>query len=94
VAIDPSSDSQVLGVEAFGGNGNGNGGGNGGGNAGAPRAGTTIGGVSGSSSTGSTTGGLAGTGLDTQTELYGILGAGLVAVGGLTLMVHRRRVQA
>jgi hypothetical protein len=37
---------------------------------------------------------LAATGLTSQTELYGLLGVGMVAVGGLTLMVHRRRVQA
>jgi hypothetical protein len=86
-AIDPSTDSQaiVAGVEATAGGGNGGGSGS---NSGAGRPGAVIGG------TGSSTGGLAGTGLDTQTELYGILGVGLVAVGGLTLMVHRRRVQA
>ena len=39
-------------------------------------------------------GGLAATGLNNQTELFGLLGAGMVAVGGLTLLVHRRRVQA
>jgi hypothetical protein len=89
-AIDPSTDSQaiVAGVEATAGGGNGGSGSN----SGPGRSGANIGGVSGG--TGSSTGGLAGTGLDTQTELYGILGVGLVAVGGLTLMVHRRRVQA
>lgn len=43
---------------------------------------------------GGNVGGLAATGLDNQTELFGLLGAGMVAVGGLTLLVHRRRVQA
>jgi LPXTG-motif cell wall-anchored protein len=38
--------------------------------------------------------GLAATGLDNQTELFGLLGVGMVAVGGLTLVVRRRRVQA
>ena len=42
---------------------------------------------------GSNLGGLADTGLDTRTELMGLLGVGLLAVGGLTLMVHRRRVE-
>jgi LPXTG-motif cell wall-anchored protein len=87
-SIDPSTDTQpiVAGVEAFAGNGSGNGGG-------AARPGATISGVSGSGGTGSAVGGLASTGLDNQTELYGLLGLGLVTVGGLTLMVHRRRVQ-
>jgi LPXTG-motif cell wall-anchored protein len=78
-----SSDSQpvVLGVE-----------GSAGGNGGAARPGATIGGVTGGSG-GSSSGGLASTGVDSQTELYGLLGVGLVTVGGLTLMVHRRRVQ-
>jgi LPXTG-motif cell wall-anchored protein len=82
-SIDPSTDTQaiVAGVEAgIGGNG------------GAARPGASIGGVTGSGS-GGTTGGLASTGVDTQTELFGLLGVGLVTVGGLTLMVHRRRVQ-
>lgn len=70
----------VAGVSATAGGGNGNGG-NGG----------TVGGVSGS---GGIVGGLAATGLDTQTELYGLLGLGLVTVGGLTLVVRRRRVEA
>jgi LPXTG-motif cell wall-anchored protein len=78
-----SSDSQpvVLGVE-----------GSAGGNGGAARPGASIGGVTGGSG-GSSSGGLASTGVDSQTELYGLLGVGLVTVGGLTLMVHRRRVQ-
>jgi len=86
VANGTSADRQpiVAGVEASaGGNGNG-GGGNGNGN------GNGIAGVD--ASTG--IGGLAATGLDTQTELFGLLGAGMVAVGGLTLVVRRRRVQA
>jgi LPXTG-motif cell wall-anchored protein len=37
--------------------------------------------------------GLAATGADSQTELFGVLGLGLVTVGGLTLLVRRRRVQ-
>jgi LPXTG-motif cell wall-anchored protein len=82
-AIDPSVDTQaiVAGVEASAG-----------GNGGAGRSGANLGGVTGGSG-GSATGGLASTGVDTQTELYGLLGVGLVTVGGLTLMVHRRRVQ-
>jgi LPXTG-motif cell wall-anchored protein len=65
-----------------------------GGNGGAPRPGANIGGVTGGTGgSGSTSGGLASTGVDSQTELYGLLGVGLVTVGGLTLMVHRRRVQ-
>ena len=39
-------------------------------------------------------GGLAATGVNSQTELLGALGAGLVVVGGLALIVHRRRVEA
>jgi hypothetical protein len=54
--------------------------------------GSTVAGVSGTRASGAA--GLAGTGLDAQTELYGVLGLGLVTVGGLTLLVHRRRVQA
>jgi LPXTG-motif cell wall-anchored protein len=69
----------VAGVSATAGGGNGNGG--------------NVGGVSGSGGdTG--IGGLAATGLDTQTELYGVLGLGLLTVGGLTLVVRRRRVEA
>ena len=100
-AIDPSADTQpiVAGVEAFGGNGGGNGSGAGNGSGGsgngggAARPAATIAGVSGGSGSGSTVGGLASTGIDSQTELYGLLGLGLVTVGGLTLLVHRRRVQ-
>ena len=55
-------------------------------------SGSTVAGVSGTRTSGAA--GLAGTGLDAQTELYGVLGLGLVTVGGLTLLVHRRRVQA
>ena len=80
-----SADSQpiVAGVEASAG-----------GNGGAARPGANIGGVTGGTGgSGSTSGGLASTGVDSQTELYGLLGIGLVTVGGLTLMVHRRRVQ-
>ena len=33
-------------------------------------------------------------GVDSQTELFGLLGLGMVTVGGLSLLVHRRRVQA
>jgi len=98
-AIDPTTETQpiVAGVAAFGGGGNG-----GSHNVGAARPGATIGGVggvggvsggSGSTGSGSTAGTLASTGVDSQTELYGLLGLGLVTVGGLTLMVHRRRVQ-
>lgn len=100
-AIDPSTDAQpiVAGVEAFGGNGGGNGSGAGNGSGGsgngggAARPAATIAGVSGGSGSGSSVGGLASTGVDSQTELYGLLGLGLVTVGGLTLLVHRRRVQ-
>ncbi len=72
----------VAGVSATAGGGNGNGG-NGG----------NVAGVSGSGGN-SGIAGLAATGLDTQTELYGLLGLGLVTVGGLTLVVRRRRVEA
>jgi phage terminase large subunit-like protein len=80
VASGESRDSApvIAGVEASAGGGSGNGGGAG------------IGGVSG----GSTIGGLAGTGMDTQTQLFGLLGVGMVTVGGLSLMVHRRRTQS
>jgi LPXTG-motif cell wall-anchored protein len=80
--LDTSTDTAIVaGVE-----------GSAGGNGGAARPGATIGGVTGGSG-GSSSGGLASTGVDSQTELYGLLGVGLVTVGGLTLMVHRRRVQ-
>ena len=52
-----------------------------------------IAGVSGSGGGGNVAG-LAATGVDSQTELFGVLGLGLVTVGGLTLVVRRRRVQA
>ncbi len=52
-----------------------------------------VAGVSGSSGGGNVAG-LAATGADSQTELFGVLGLGLVTVGGLTLVVRRRRVQA
>jgi LPXTG-motif cell wall-anchored protein len=83
VANGTSRDRQpvVAGVSATAGGGNGNG--NGG----------NVAGVSGSGGN-SGIAGLAATGLDTQTELYGLLGLGLVTVGGLTLVVRRRRVEA
>ena len=59
--------------------------GNGGGNSG-------LAGVSGSG--GGNVAGLAATGVDSQTELFGLLGLGMVTVGGLSLLVRRRRVQA
>jgi LPXTG-motif cell wall-anchored protein len=74
----------VAGVEA---NGGGNGGNGNGGNG-------SVGGISGGTTGGGTVGGLAATGMDSQTELYALLGAGMVAVGGLTLVVRRRRVEA
>ena len=80
-AVDSSSDGFVLGTEASSGNGNGNG-----------RSGTNLAGVGAGSGGGS--GGLAATGVDTQTELLGAVGLGLLTVGGLSLVVHRRRVQA
>ena len=52
-----------------------------------------VAGVSGSGGGGNVAG-LAATGADSQTELFGVLGLGLVTVGGLTLVVRRRRVQA
>lgn len=83
------SSGDVLGIEAFGGNGGGTGTGTGNGGSGA------VGGISGgTTSGGGTVGGLAATGMDSQTELYALLGAGMVAVGGLTLVVRRRRVEA
>ena len=54
---------------------------------------SSVAGVSGSSGGGNVAG-LAATGADSQTELFGVLGLGLVTVGGLTLVVRRRRVQA
>jgi LPXTG-motif cell wall-anchored protein len=85
VANGTSSDRMaiVAGVEASRGNGGGNGNGNGNGG---------IAGVSGSGGGG--VAGLAATGVDSQTELFGLLGVGMVTVGGLSLLVHRRRVQA
>ena len=50
-----------------------------------------VAGVSGSG--GGNVAGLAATGVDSQTELVGLLGLGMVTVGGLSLLVHRRRVQ-
>ena len=67
----------VAGVEASRGGGNGNG---------------DVAGVSGSGGGGSVAG-LAATGVDSQTELFGLLGLGMVTVGGLSLLVHRRRAQ-
>lgn len=86
VANGTSSDrvAVVAGVEAS--RGSGGSGGNSGGDSG-------IAGVSGSSGGGNVAG-LAATGVDNQTELFGVLGLGLVTVGGLTLVVRRRRVQA
>jgi LPXTG-motif cell wall-anchored protein len=86
VANGTSSDRMpiVAGVEASRGGGSGNGNGNG--NAG-------IAGVSASGGGGSVAG-LAATGVDSQTELFGLLGLGMVTVGGLSLLVRRRRVQA
>ena len=82
VANGTSSDRTpiVAGVEASRGGGNGNG------NSG-------VAGVSGSGGGGNVAG-LAATGVDSQTELFGLLGLGMVTVGGLSLLVHRRRVQA
>jgi LPXTG-motif cell wall-anchored protein len=82
VANGTSSDRMpiVAGVEASRGNGNGNG------NSG-------VAGVSGSGGGGNVAG-LAATGVDSQTELFGVLGLGMVTVGGLSLLVRRRRVQA
>ena len=74
----------VAGVSATAGGGNG-GNGNGG----------NIGGVSGNAGGGNSgIAGLAATGMDSQTELFGLLGVGMVAVGGLTLAVRRRRIEA
>jgi LPXTG-motif cell wall-anchored protein len=80
VANGTSSDRMpiVAGVEASRGNGGGNGG---------------VAGVSGSGGGGNVAG-LAATGVDSQTELFGVLGLGMVTVGGLSLLVRRRRVQA
>ena len=82
VANGTSSDRMpiVAGVEASRGGGNGNG------NSG-------VAGVSGSGGGGNVAG-LAATGVDSQTELFGVLGLGMVTVGGLSLLVRRRRVQA
>ena len=85
VANGTSSDrvAVVAGVEASRGNGT---------NGGDP-SNSGIAGVSGSGGGGNVAG-LAATGVDNQTELFGVLGLGLVTVGGLTLVVRRRRVQA
>lgn len=82
VANGTSSDRTpiVAGVEASRGGGSGNG------NSG-------VAGVSGSGGGGNVAG-LAATGVDSQTELFGVLGLGMVTVGGLSLLVRRRRVQA
>ncbi len=82
VANGTSSDRMpiVAGVEASRGGGSGNG------NSG-------VAGVSGSGGGGNVAG-LAATGVDSQTELFGVLGLGMVTVGGLSLLVRRRRVQA
>jgi LPXTG-motif cell wall-anchored protein len=84
VANGTSSDRMpiVAGVEASRGNGNGSGSGN-----------SDVAGVSGSGGGGNVAG-LAATGVDSQTELFGVLGLGMVTVGGLSLLVRRRRVQA
>lgn len=88
VANGTSADRQpvVAGVSATAGGGGTDGGGGG--------YGGDVNGVSGVAGNGGTVGGLAATGVDTQTELYGLLGLGLVTVGGLTLVVRRRRVEA
>lgn len=80
VANGTSSDRTpiVAGVEASRGDGNGNGGAAGGSGSGG----------------GGNVAGLAATGVDSQTELFGVLGLGMVTVGGLSLLVRRRRVQA
>lgn len=80
VANGTSSDRMpiVAGVEASRGGGSGN---------------SDVAGVSGSGGGGNVAG-LAATGVDSQTELFGVLGLGMVTVGGLSLLVHRRRVQA
>ena len=79
VANGTSSDRTpiVAGVEASRGGGNGNSGAAGGSGSGG----------------GGNVAGLAATGVDNQTELFGVLGLGMVTVGGLSLLVHRRRVQ-
>ena len=93
VANGTSSDRQavVAGVEAS--RGNGGNGGNGGAGTGGNGGGSGIAGVS-ASTGGGTVAGLAATGADSQTELFGVLGLGMVTVGGLTLLVRRRRVQS
>jgi LPXTG-motif cell wall-anchored protein len=87
IANGTSSDrvAVVAGVEASRGKGGGSGNGD--------PANSGIAGVSGSGGGGNVAG-LAATGADGQTELFGVLGLGLVTVGGLTLVVRRRRVQA
>ena len=82
VANGTSSDrvAIVAGVEASRGNGNGNGNGGAAGTSGSGGGGNVA--------------GLAATGVDNQTELFGLLGLGMVTVGGLSLIVRRRRVQA
>ena len=90
VANGTSSDRQavVAGVEASRGNGGNSAAGTGGNGGGSGIAGVSA------STGGGTVAGLAATGADSQTELFGVLGLGLVTVGGLTLVVRRRRVQS
>jgi LPXTG-motif cell wall-anchored protein len=91
VAVGTSGSAMVAGVEASAGGGSNNGNGNG-----------RVGGVSGSNGdVNGIVGGVSGnggalpnTGLDTQTELLGALGLGLVGAGALTMVVRRRRVTA
>ena len=93
-AIASSQGSDVLGVSGGNGGGGNGGGGNGGGGANGGGNGGVVSGTGTGTTTGTNNGVLAATGVDSQTELYALLGLGLVSVGGLSLMVHRRRQQA
>jgi hypothetical protein len=79
-AVAASEGAQILGVEAFAGNGN-NGNGNGG----------TLG-AAGNNAGGGAVGGLAATGLTPGVQLVGLTGIALLVAGASTLVIRRRRV--
>ncbi|RYU13699.1 hypothetical protein [Nocardioides iriomotensis] len=80
-AVSASQGAQILGVEAFAGNGNNNGNGNGG----------TLG-AAGTNAGGGAVGGLAATGLTPGAQLIGLTGIALLVAGASTLVIRRRRV--
>ena len=80
--------AQILGVEAFAGNGSNNGGT---GAAGQSDNGGTLG-AAGTNAGGGTVGGLAATGLSPAAQLIGLTGVALLVAGASTLVIRRRRV--